>query len=110
MHSWVRPGDRHWSNVEMLPNGDLLVPSKGEGGGEPGALRRSLARLDWQGREVWRRFIEAHHDVEVTPSGEIAVLTYRMRRIRDVDPDTDVRDVSIVTLDGNGRCQLVRFT
>jgi hypothetical protein len=102
VHSWNRPGDLHWSNVELLQNGDLLVPSAGVDSNGSDVAQRSLTRFSWDGRELWRRFIEAHHDVEMTPSGDIAVLTYRQRIIPEISPSTAVRDVSIVVLEGTG--------
>lgn len=104
VHSWSHPGHLHWSNVELLRNGDLLVPgtrSRGDAGGKA-SVGRSLTRLSWEGQELWSRAIEAHHDVEMMPTGDIAVLTYRMRRIGEINPETDVKDVSIVFLDGDG--------
>ena len=103
VHSWSHPQDRHWSNVEMLPNGDLLVPTMGSEGGGAGPDRRSLLRLAWDGREIWRSDIEAHHDMEVMATGDIAVLTYRSRRIPEVSAETDVLDISIVMLDAAGQ-------
>jgi len=104
VHSWSHPGHLHWSNVELLRNGDLLVPgtrSRSDAGGK-GSVGRSLTRLSWEGQELWSRAIEAHHDVEMTPTGDIAVLTYRMRRIGEINPETDVKDVSIVVLNADG--------
>jgi hypothetical protein len=103
VHSWSRPRDHHWSNAELLPSGELLVPVLGasDPGSEPG--RRSLLRLDWDGREIWRSDINAHHDLEVMPTGETVVLTYRKRRIPEISQDADVIDISIVSLDAAGR-------
>ncbi|HSD49179.1 MAG TPA: arylsulfotransferase family protein, partial [Actinomycetota bacterium] len=58
--------------AELLANGDLL--QIGRVGEVPNA-RRYLVRLDWNGRELWRRDIDAHHDFEITPAGEILIIT-----------------------------------
>ncbi len=71
--------------------------------GGMGSDQRSLLRLAWGGREIWRSDIEAHHDMEVTPTGDIAVLTYRNRRISEVSAEADVIDISIVMLDVAGQ-------
>jgi hypothetical protein len=100
VNSWSRPGDRHWSNVELLPNGDLLVP--GTRTRADGTLQQSLSRYSWDSRELWSRAIGSHHDVEVTPRGDIAVLIDHTRIIREVHPEIPVKDTSIAILDSDG--------
>jgi hypothetical protein len=71
VHAWTSPGVTSL-RAELLPNGDLL--QIGRVGEVPNA-RRYLARLAWDGREIWRREIEVHHDFELTPAGEILAIT-----------------------------------
>jgi hypothetical protein len=89
-----------------LDNGDLLViGAEPWGRREPGiALRipdstRYVARLDPESRAIWKRKLNAHHDVDLLPDGRIAVLTFERRRIPGIHPDIDTRDDGIAFLD-----------
>ena len=97
LHRWHDTQARHWSNAELLPGGDLLVP---------GSLRDEqgnfLLRMSWDGQTRWRRMINAHHDVEARPDGKISTLLFRMRRIPEVDPEIDVKDHEVAVLDADG--------
>lgn len=97
--SWADEGTNHWSNAELLANGDLLVPGS-ERADEPGS--NFLLRMSWNGDVVWRRAINAHHDAEVTPAGTIATLTFRLRSIPEVSAEYEVEDnqITILTQDG----------
>jgi hypothetical protein len=95
----------HWSNAELLPSGDLLVP-----GAEPArsrdpedlTARRYLLKLAWDGRTVWKRPVPAHHDVEVTPSGELLTLVAVYRTIPEIDAARPVRDNQLALLSAEG--------
>ena len=75
---WERPEDRCWSNAQLLENGDLLVIGWERGPTYHGAIDefRYVLRLSWSGEERWKARVNAHHDLEVTPGGEIAVLGF----------------------------------
>ncbi len=102
VRSWRQSGDRHWSNAELLENGDLLVPGSRFVTGDSGPFHRYLMRLSWSGEVIWRRDVEFHHDMEVTPDGRILALTYRPRRISAIDSEHDVIDIGIATLAEDG--------
>lgn len=91
LHAWQGPGDV-WGHAELLPNGDLLVPEKGN-------HRFALLRLDWDGKEVWRVNIGAHHDVELRPDGMISTLGFTERQEDDIHPEIPFRDESILLID-----------
>ena len=97
LHRWHDPAARHWSNAELLPEGDLLVP---------GSMRDKsgnfLLRMSWSGKTRWRQMVNAHHDVERRPDGRISTLLFRLRRIPEIDPAIDVKDHEIALLDGEG--------
>jgi hypothetical protein len=64
-HLWSgAAADKPWHHVELAPDGTLLV------------IRRDgfVLALDPDSRVRWSRGLGAHHDLEVLPSGEIAVL------------------------------------
>jgi hypothetical protein len=80
---WQRPEDRCWSNVQLLPDGDVLVIGWERGPTYRGAIdeARYLLRLSWSGEERWKTRINAHHDLEITPEGKIALLAFRCTEI-----------------------------
>lgn len=79
LNSWDRKGDTSWSNVQLLPGGDLLAIGWDDEAPDLEAIDedRYLIRLDWKGEEVWRVRMNAHHDLEVTPQGQLAVLGFQ---------------------------------
>jgi hypothetical protein len=103
-HSWSREPCFRWGNVALLPSGDLLVVERLPHENTPRSARdtRYLVRLDWDGNVVWKKQLPVHHDVELTPDGKILTLTLDLRVIPGVDPETPVRDNSLVLLDGDG--------
>lgn len=76
---WQRKDHTTWSNVQLLPNGDLLaIGWEDEGVTMEGIDEdRYLMRLAWDNSEVWRVRMNAHHDLEVTPEGQLAVLGFK---------------------------------
>jgi hypothetical protein len=99
VHSWQDEGAAHWSNAELLANGDLLVTGSEKQEG-PGS--NFLLRMSWDGRIVWRKPIHAHHDAEVTAAGTIATLTFRFRRIPEVSAEHPVKDDRLTILSQAG--------
>lgn len=102
LHSWSRPKHRHWSNCELLPDGDLLVLGSRFSKEPGGTFERYLMRLDWDGELVWTLDMEAHHDVAFGADGRLATLTLGARRIPAVNPDVDVRDNGVAILSADG--------
>jgi len=66
VHTWSRDTGRKWDHVELLPTGELLVLNENP---------RRFVRLDWDSNIVWTQDIDVHHDVDVTESGDIYVLS-----------------------------------
>jgi hypothetical protein len=95
LREWKDEGANHWSNAELLPDGDLLVT-----GSEQSDATGSnfLLRMAWDGKPVWRAPINAHHDAELTPAGTIATLTFSFRRIPEVSERFEVKDHEITLL------------
>lgn len=97
VRSWADEGCHHWTNVELLPEGDLVVAGMDAIEGEDEERRdyvvaRYLLRLSWDGEVVWKARIPAHHDVEIDPRGRLLTLTLSYRRLPAFDPRIDVRD------------------
>lgn len=91
LHVWQGPGEV-WGHAELLPNGDLLVPERAAG-------VYDLVRLNWDGEEVWRVNVGAHHDVEVRADGKISTLGFAERQEDAIDPARPFRDECILVLD-----------
>ncbi|MCH2100466.1 MAG: arylsulfotransferase family protein [Planctomycetes bacterium] len=91
LHAWRGPGDV-WGHVELLPDGDILVPEKTKS-------RFELVRIGWDGTERWRVDVGAHHDVEVRPDGLVSTLSFAERHEDDIHEELKFRDESIVLLD-----------
>ncbi len=106
VHTWHYPDSRNWDHVTLLPDGDLLlVGADGEdrpGQGVADELRYAM-RLDWHSRVRWKRALTAHHDIELTPGGELLTLTFHRRPIRAVHPQIETRDdrLTLLTIEGN---------
>jgi hypothetical protein len=103
-HSWSRQPCFRWGNVALTHSGELLVVQRLPHENTPRSARdtRYLMRLDWDGSVVWKKQLPVHHDVELTPDGRIMTLTLDLRVIPEIDPDTPVRDNSLVLLDDDG--------
>jgi hypothetical protein len=99
IRSWSDDGANHWSNAELLADGDLLVTGSEQ---MDATLSNFLLRMSWDGRVVWRKPISAHHDAELTPAGHIATLTFRFRSIPAVSTEYEVKDHQITLLTEDG--------
>ena len=103
---WSASPCGRWSNVELLSSGDLLViGAEATATREPDDIdgQRYLSKLTWDGRTVWRRSLPAHHDVELTPEGELLTLLAVYRKIPEIDPNREVRDNRIARLTADGQ-------
>lgn len=106
IRSWSDQPCHRWEHAELLPDGDLVVVGARddeEKVPDPIASGRYLLRLSWDGRVVWRREINAHHDVSLTGDGKLLTLVMKRRRIPEIDPEHDVADDLITLLSPDGR-------
>ncbi|MEK7792889.1 MAG: arylsulfotransferase family protein [Candidatus Hydrogenedentota bacterium] len=91
--AYVRDAVRYsFRRVYLYPSGELLAVFENVG----------LIKLDWDSNLLWTYSGGAHHDLEVTPSGEILVLTQELRRFPEIDEHKNVVDNSIVVLSSDG--------
>jgi hypothetical protein len=75
-------------HVIMLENGDVVVLRKW----------RELIRLNWDSELIWKREMEAHHDVAQAPDGSFYVVVREYRDFRDMQ----VRFALLVHLTADG--------
>jgi len=81
-----------WTNVRLLPNGDILGIFGGLG----------LARLDRSSRIVWAHEGGEHDDIAVTEAGSIYVLGSERNRVNWVNQEEPVIEDFVLVLDENG--------
>ena len=108
LHRWARdfwdvwPADRaersnegthHWRHAEPFENGDLLAIYEGLG----------LVKLDRSSNVIWARRNGAHHEFEVLPNGDIAVLVREARLIERIDAARPTLEDFVLILDSDGR-------
>jgi hypothetical protein len=91
-----------------MPNGDLVVIGVNRPVGPGRGLRdedRYVLRLDWNGREVWRRELPLHHDLVPLPDGDFLalMLTYELRE--ELHPTRPIRDDLVTRLSDRGEIE-----
>ena len=109
VHRWERPGDR-WERAELLPDGALLVVGMDDLGWRYGKATQSsipdssryLMKLDWSGAPVWKQTLQAHHDIELMPDGDLLLLSFERRLIPEIHSSIQTRDDFLTLLDENG--------
>jgi hypothetical protein len=101
VRTWNDENGNHWSNAELLHDGDLLVTGS-EHAQNSDDRSNFLLRMSWNGDVVWRKMINAHHDAEATPHGTIATLTFEYRPIPAISEEFEVKDHQITLLTDEG--------
>jgi len=80
VRAWREADDTTWVRAVLLDGGNLAVIGTGPAAGEVpegGERQPFVARFGWEGAELWRLEIAAHHDLDVLPTGDLLVLTER---------------------------------
>lgn len=91
--AYVRDAVRYsFRRVYLYPSGELLAVFENIG----------LIKLDWDSDLLWTYSGGAHHDLAVTLSGEILVLTQELRQFAEIEENQEVVDNSIVVLSRDG--------
>jgi hypothetical protein len=105
VHAWMSPEMLEFMSCLLLENGDLMVVGIGrpaEGAQKNADKDRFLARLDWNGKELWRRPTPVHHHVSLAPDGNFASLGVQYRVIPEIDASVPTRDDQMLLLDAQG--------
>lgn len=107
--SWSYSPSRTWEHCELLPNGDLLVVGSEPGGLPDGARPAAIGdsaryalRFNWDGELLWKRDLQVHHDIEVTPGGNLLVLAFERRLEPRIHPSIKIRDDHLMLLSPKG--------
>ena len=87
------PSTQFWRRAYVYPNGDLLAIFSGLG----------MIKLDKNSQLIWARPIQAHHDLEVMPGGDIYVLTREAHIIPRLNQHIPILEDFITILDTEGR-------
>ena len=108
LHRWRRPLRRlwpdlaadpdtarleYWRRAWLYPNGDLLAIYEGLG----------LVKLDARSRVLWSRRGGFHHDLQVTPEGDIWVLDREGKVLPRINPQAGILEDYVTVLDAQGR-------
>jgi hypothetical protein len=109
INSWNHSPSKAWSNVELLPNGDLLAIGSYKPFEKNQKIRaqtnpknRYLLRFNWKGELLWEKTIPAHHDVELSWDGSILLLSTNRKIVPEIHPEIIVSDNQIIKLDQDG--------
>jgi len=81
-----------WTNVRLLPDGDVLGIFDGLG----------LVRLDRSSRILWAHEGGEHDDIAVTEAGEIYVLGSKRNKVRWVNQREPIIEDYVLVLDASG--------
>ncbi|MGH7858080.1 MAG: arylsulfotransferase family protein, partial [Candidatus Binatia bacterium] len=95
VHSWRPKPCGKWGQADLLPDGSLLVVGSSAG-------KRLVMKLDWHSELVWKRSLDFHHDVELTPSGRVLSLLMRNREAPVDGAMQTIRDDLLALLDDRG--------
>ncbi len=87
------PSQNAWRRVELLPDGDLLAIHEGLG----------LLRIGKNSKLRWYWPGNAHHDLTLTPSGNVLVLARRPAVLSRWNPRAALLEDFIVELDPDGQ-------
>lgn len=86
------PNTEWWRRVYLYPNGDVLAIVEGF----------ALLKLDKDSNLLWASPVNAHHDLDVRPNGDIYVLTREASIIARVNPEDPVLEDFITILGPDG--------
>jgi len=91
--AWLHTGAGFWRRAYLYENGDILAIFEGMG----------IIKLDKDSNLLWASPVRAHHDLEVTPEGDIYVLTRKASVVPRIDPEKPILEDFISILDADGK-------
>lgn len=106
IRSWNNPDCEQWATAQLMPNGDVVVAGISAvraKTSEEYQKNAYLLRMTWDGQRIWQVPVAAHHNFNVTPEGNLAVLTAGWRLIPEYDPKHEVREHGIAVVSPEGK-------
>jgi len=107
IRTWADDDCHHWGHAILLEDGELLVQGAhalAPDDDRDTMLERSyIQRMSWDGELLWKTQLGAHHDNQLTPSGDIVTLTNSWRKVPEVSREHDTRDQGLALLTGDGQ-------
>ncbi len=90
VHEWSYPeeGGIRWRHARMLSNGDIFAIEK----------FKSLSRLSWDSKVLWKRKMQIHHEIVMLPDSVLVAMVREVHNYRNVR----VRFPAIVYLKADG--------
>ncbi len=85
-------GTEWWRRLYLYENGDLLAMFAGYG----------LIKVDASSELIWARPITAHHDLDISPDGNIYLLTREAHLVPRINSEKPISEDFISILDENG--------
>ncbi|MFH1845404.1 MAG: hypothetical protein ABIF77_19640, partial [bacterium] len=73
----IDPDQHHFRRVHLFENGDVLAIFEGMG----------IVKIDKDSNLIWANAINAHHDLQVMPNGDIWVLSRVAHMLPRIDPE-----------------------
>ena len=86
---WEGPPGR-FGRAVLLNNGDVLAVGKDQ--------RRYAMRMNWDGDVLWRRDVDAHHDIGMMEDGRVVVLTLSIEKDAEISTEYAYRDNQVQIL------------
>ena len=83
----------YWRRAVLLPDGHVIAIYAGRG----------ILKLDRDSHVVWKSAVQAHHDLDVQPNGDIYLLTRRARVIPRIHPSEPVMEDFVLVLGPDGQ-------
>jgi len=105
IQSWSYQPSKRWVRCELLSNGDVLVVGasvkkvKGVKNRTP-HYYGYVMRMSWDGKVIWKKDNAAHHDAELTPRGQILVITEVLRHVPEFEKDIRDNNLELLSSDG----------
>jgi hypothetical protein len=106
VHRWRDTAGRAWDDVELTPEGDLMVVGSDRGERRyAGAVCEDhyVERLGYDGASKWKVPLRAHHEIEETLEGDWMTLTASQRRVESFDASHDLIDNALCVLTPEGK-------
>ncbi|MBN2448347.1 MAG: aryl-sulfate sulfotransferase [Phycisphaerae bacterium] len=109
VRTWQYPRGSIWEHCELLPNGDLVIVGADRRDDDRNGVvipiadnKRYIMRQDWDGNIIWKQSFNSHHDIELTPDGNLVALTFIRRLVPQIHPTVPTRDDQITLLRPDG--------